>query len=139
MSRAASRWAMGALVIGLAVMTGGCSHSGRALDRRSAGVDGGGPTWSLPKECQSCLLRDCDPPESGIAPYGACASEPGCFAAFASFAECFGRKPLKDCGPVVATLKQSGEAGGELLACFMHSCFVEGCELTRFRSGASSM
>ena len=33
----------------------------------------------------------------------------------------------------------AGTAGGELLACFMHACFVEACELARSHGGAAAL
>jgi len=139
MTPAASRWTARGLLMAAAVVAGACSRSGRPLVSKVRAVDASGPVWSLPKECQSCLLTECEPLDSGSAPYGACAKDPICFEAFASFAACFGRKPLKDCAADVAARKQSDAAGGELLACFMHACFVEACELARSHGGAAAL
>ena len=104
MTPAASRWTARGLLMAAAVVAGACSRSGRPLVSKVRAVDASGPVWSLPKECQSCLLTECEPLDSGSAPYGACAKDPICFEAFASFAACFGRKPLKDCAADVALI-----------------------------------
>ena len=120
----------GALLVAV-LFAPSCSRSRDDGGKAARTADAGRVTWTLPEECESCLRGECDSDDTGFNPYGMCVKEPTCVAAFASMATCFGHRQLAECGREVDTLKRSGRAGGELLACLMHSCFVDACELAR--------
>jgi len=125
------RWVVpGILLVGLAIACG-CSHS-RIKARIPIEVgDSGGTSWTLPGECETCLGTTCGALDAGVEPYGSCSRDPSCAAAFTSFTACFAHKSLADCEPDVQAIQRSGPSGKALLACFLHDCFIEACELAR--------
>jgi hypothetical protein len=130
-SRTARPWLVAGAILVTVASSAACSRPRQDGGRSTLTVDASIPGWTLPKECQSCLVTECDAVVSGARPLEACAKEPSCFAAFASFVRCFAQKPLKECRAEVEAVKRGGGPGEDLLACFMHICFAEGCELTR--------
>ncbi len=134
----------GMAAIVAAIFSVGCSRSGQGTGnapRTDSGAvlvagDASGVKWPLPSECQTCLVSVCGLLDSGARPADRCAADQTCFAAFGSFVTCFAMKPLKECALEVDAVKRAGDSGEALLACFMHACFPEGCELSR--SGGDS-